>query len=1007
MSSRNVIAATALATTLVTGAAALAVPAAIAQAAEAAGVDAAAVAQAVGAEFTYKDVLGEAVITGYTGTGGRVEIPSTLGLLPVTGIAEGAFSQNHAVTEVVVPEGVTSIGDYAFNDCTSLASVSLPSTLKTIGKSAFYTCGALTKVDLPAGLTSIGDYAFFGCISLTSVSIPGTVQEWGAASFAYNYKLEKVTIGAGVAEVPERAFRDCRDLSAVEMPASVKTVGRRAFQGCIALATCDLSHVETFGYAAFAGNASGNLTTLNLASAKKIEGKAFASQSQVTELLLPSVEYIGADAFSGALSSSASIELTLPASLATLEDGALAKTSDGLKRVNVAEGCSAYKSIDGVVYSADGTELVCVPAGYTTAGKVFSVPEQVTKIAASAFGGVKGLEKVVMGNGVTELGEGAFSNCDAKSVVLSAGLSELPARAFEGSGVESIDVPASVKSIGESAFASCKSLTSLTLHEGLESVGALAFSTIDELPTLKLPSTLTSIDPSAFNYLRSCEVSLAEGGAYSMKDGMLLADEGSKLVMVFSAAVKDGCVTIPDGVTTIGSLAFGEVSGTCDVRVPDSVAMIEEKGLACSFGDGSNKVCRDRVLYGTADNQALIDYANENCLPVFSQDTPVLSATSLELAAGQTADLTATGILSRVAWVSSDNSVASVDSAGHVTAKAGGEADIFAVAGEKYFSAHVKVSGDAATDPYAGYARVTSSTDATSWFAADAEYNKPLTSSSSELSGIYLYSSENYSGVNAFLEPLGFKAMADEQYGEGEYGEFEGVGQNAASELGQFKIHENVVVYSGLEDAEFIEGSGVDVADVAAMAGKEITVKPVLSTSLLPGVADRFRKVTAEKIMLEIYLPKDSTQGACLGGASVVVDEQEVTFAPGTKFYVLDAGVRYADSYGFEPDQVVGTAPQRFLKLVPVVDDDPTPTPDPEPTPDPTPQPSEDGSGQGGNADQAGDTAEQGASASTKSKSGKGSTPSTGDVSTGYVAGAAAGLVALVAALLKRAGVSR
>ncbi len=969
-------------------------------AAETGASQVAAAAAAVDAQFTYKDVLGEAVITGYTGAGGKVEIPSTLGLLPVTGIAEGAFERNHTVTEVVIPEGVTRIGERAFNDCTALATVSLPSTLTSIGKSAFYSCGSLTSVDVPASVTSIGDYAFFGCLSLVSANVPGTVTDWGEATFAYCYKLEKVTIGAGVTEVPARTFRDCKELATVELPASVTSVGRRAFQGCPALATCDVTHLKTVGAYAFASS-TGRLTSLNLANATRIEEGAFENQTAANDLALPVVEYIGGHAFSAAVPAGSSYTLKLPATLKTLEEGALSGATEGLAAIEVDPACAAYQSIDGALYSKDGTELICVPAGYKAADKTFTTPEQVTKVAAYAFQSLNGecVEKVVLSDSVTEMGESAFASCGAKEVRLSANLAALPARAFNNAQVASLDVPASVKSIGEDAFAKCGQLSSLTLHEGLESIGATAFQGVG-FSSLELPASLTSLDARAFAYSASLkDITLVEGGALTMKDGQILAEGGTKLVYATKAASHDERVTVVDGVTTIGSYALGDVASTTGtITIPASVTKVEEKGIACSVAvggtDGFNRSC---AILAPAANQAVIDYANENHLPVFSQETPTLSATEISLAPGETAELSATGILSEVAFATSSNAVASVDQNGKICAVAGGEADIFVCAGEKYFSAHVKVSGDATADPYAAYTRVETAQAATSWFAADAEYNQPLASTSQALSGIYLYSSENYSGVNAFLEPGGFKAGADDQYGEGEYGEFEGIGQNAGSELGQFKLHEDIVVFSGLEDAEFIEGDALDVADIAAMAGKQITVKPVLSTSLLQGVADRFRWPTNEKIMLEIYAPKDSNSGASLGGASVVGDEQEVTFAPGTKFYVLDAGVRYANSYGFEPDVVVGTAAQRYLKLVLVTDE----TPEPDPTPDPSPEPSPDVTPDGGGQDK------QAADENGAAKSGKGSTPSTGDAAATGVAGIAAAGLAAVAAFLRRARTAR
>ncbi len=966
----------------------------------------AAVAQAEIGDFTYKNVLGGAVITGYTGAGGKVEIPSTLGLLPVTGIADGAFERNHTITEVVIPEGVTSIGERAFNDCTSLAAVTWPSTLQTIGASAFYSCGSLTEVDLPAGVTAIGDYAFFGCLSLTRVSLSGTVRDWGTASFAYNYELDKVTIGAGATTIPERAFKDCKNLETVELPASVATISRRAFENCNKLDTCDLSHVETIGCRAFAC-ANGTLTKLDLTCAKTIGDEAFMYQQLVASASMPQVESIGERAFLGAFTSdeSVSIALDLPASLTQLGEGTFAQAAPSLKAVNVDAACFAYKSVDGVVYTKDGSTLVCVPAGYAPASKSFSTPAETTRVAAWAFSGTKGLDKIELRDNVTQLGEGAFSHCEAKSVTLPAGIDEIAAQVFNQAGIESIDVPAAVQSIGEKAFGGCGSLTRVTLHEGIKTIGQNAFQSVSALASLQLPASVVSLDPTALTGMDAlASLTVAEGGTYSVTDGMVFSDAGTKLVMVLPLAVKDGVVTIPDGVTTIASGSFGEAAGSCAVRVPDSATNIEEKSLCYATGEGQFNFNRLKPLYGTANNQALIDYANENYLAVFSQTTPTISATELTLAPGETASLSVTGVLSDVVFASSDNSVASVSNEDLVTAVAGGEADIFAAAGEQYFSAHVKVTGEAAANPYAGYTRVSTGEQADAWIAANTEYNKPLTSSSKELAGAFIYSSENYSGVNAFLEPLGFKAKADNDYGAGEYGEFEGVGQNVASELAQYKLHDNVVLYSGLEDSEFIDGDANSLANVIAMAGKEITVKPVLSTSLMQSVADSFRKMTSEKIMLEIYAPKDLTQGACLGAASLVTFEKEITFAPGTKFYVLDAGVRYMESYD-ALGNVSGKEPQRYLKLVPVTGEDPDPepeptpdpdpTPDPEPTPDPTPddnQPS----------DQASDDSQQAGEKTAKLPGG--STPATGDAAATAVpaVAAGAGLLAVAAALLRR-----
>ena len=141
---------------------------------------------------------GTVAITGHEGAGGRVEIPAQLEGLPVTSVADGAFSLNTSITEVSVPEGVLSVGNEAFNDCVKLSSVELPASLSSIGDSAFYSCSRLESIELPYGLASIGDGAFYGCASLASIAVPGTVADWGDNVFSSCERLESVRIGEGV-----------------------------------------------------------------------------------------------------------------------------------------------------------------------------------------------------------------------------------------------------------------------------------------------------------------------------------------------------------------------------------------------------------------------------------------------------------------------------------------------------------------------------------------------------------------------------------------------------------------------------------------------------------------------------------------------------------------------------------------------------------------------------------------------------------------------------------------
>ena len=166
-------------------------------------------------DYTYTVSGGVATITDYTGAGGAITIPSTLGGHPVVAIGDYAFSSCTSLTSVTIPSSVTSIGNYTFADCTSLTSITIPSSVTSIGGSAFYYCISLTSVTIPDSVTSIGDSAFSHCTSLTSVTIPDSVTSIGNSAFASCTSLTSVTIGSGVTSIGNNAFSVCTSLTSI------------------------------------------------------------------------------------------------------------------------------------------------------------------------------------------------------------------------------------------------------------------------------------------------------------------------------------------------------------------------------------------------------------------------------------------------------------------------------------------------------------------------------------------------------------------------------------------------------------------------------------------------------------------------------------------------------------------------------------------------------------------------------------------------------------------------
>ena len=199
----------------------------------------------------------------FTGSGDMWDYPHDMArgweacssvILPpgLTHIGEHAFYHCSSLASVTIPDSVTSIGDRAFDGCSSLASLTIGNSVSSIGNEAFDGCTSLASVTIPDSVTSIGEFAFYYCLSLESVTIGNSVTSIGNFAFEECTLLASVTISDSVTSIGEGAFYRCSSLESVTIPDSVTSIGEGAFKGCTSLESVTIGNsVTAIGESAF------------------------------------------------------------------------------------------------------------------------------------------------------------------------------------------------------------------------------------------------------------------------------------------------------------------------------------------------------------------------------------------------------------------------------------------------------------------------------------------------------------------------------------------------------------------------------------------------------------------------------------------------------------------------------------------------------------------------------------------------------------------------------------
>ncbi len=517
-------------------------------------------------EYTYSisyDFM--AVITGYTGEDNKLVLPSELGGYPVGYIGDYAFENRTTLLEVTLPATLKRIGTGAFSGCTSLWDVVIPQGVTEICDSAFYGCTGMTGTELPDSVTSIGGFAYYGCSHLKKAIIPESVTSIGARAF---HECAETFAIHGYAGSEAQTYAQANGHKFVELDREIDTTG---FVYDIEYSEAKITDyngsetgtlyipselegypVTSVGRGAFYGCQAERIVVPECMS--KLWSYSFAGCENLTDINIPaSVTAIGECAFLGCSS-----ELIVTGTSGSAIEAYAKKYGVGFKDAATGE----------VLFDNDyGYEIV---NGEATIYAYTGLESELT------------LPNTLEGCPVTALGDCALKNNER---------------------LTSVVIPAGVKMIGAEVLQYCYNLTHVEIPEGVERIGAYAFVGMDSLMAVTVPASVTEISLGAFTeaaesftmygYTGSAAQTYAsengipfvalDGGETdeTLTEGKYIytVEEGKATVVAYAGGDVEAVIPQTLGgypVTAIGAHAFEGDTVLMDVTIPEGVKSIGE-----------------------------------------------------------------------------------------------------------------------------------------------------------------------------------------------------------------------------------------------------------------------------------------------------------------------------------------------------------------------------------------------------------------------------------------------
>ncbi len=533
---------------------------------------------------TYTDDQGVTYTLSYDGTYYEVTdnettvtsviIPAEIDGLPVTSIGAWAFDNCTSLTSVEIPDSVTSIGAYAFYGCTSLISIEIPNSVINIETNPFSGCSSLESITVESGneyyhsidnciiktatntlivgcknsiipnsVTSIGNDAFYGCTSLTSIEIPNSVTSIGDWVFTCT-SLISINIPNSVTSIGDYAFSNCTSLTSINIPSSVTSIGNWAFYGCSSLESITVESGNEYYHSidnCIIETATNTLivgckNSIIPNSVTSIGNDAFYGCTSLTSIEIPnSVTSIGWYAFCGCTSLT-SIEI--PNSVTSIGNEAFSHCTS-LTDIY----CQAESQPEGWDTDWLGDCTATVHWGYSAIVPGGNEPEK--NVTDS-----QGVKYTLVGTYYVII------DCDTSvtSVVIPAEINGIP-----------------VSQINQSAFVDCANLTSITIPASITGIGININYGLDSNPFAGCSALETIIIDGNNEYYHVDGNCIIETKTKSLISGFansIIPSDGSVIVInngAFESCVDLTSIKIPDNITTIWYYSFSGCTSLTDI----------------------------------------------------------------------------------------------------------------------------------------------------------------------------------------------------------------------------------------------------------------------------------------------------------------------------------------------------------------------------------------------------------------------------------------------------------